>query len=140
MDDWGDRFARALDAGDGQTARRMAAGVADDRGRRDDALDLLASRAADGTSLAMEVLAQLVDESGLARAGVRRVLVAEAEVDDVTQDTLDDRGLAGRHGPRTARQRGLAALASQAAGLWLIDGWIRARSSVARPHVAHDPR
>jgi RNA polymerase sigma-70 factor (ECF subfamily) len=37
---------------------------------------------------AVELLAELVDELGLARAGVRQVLVGESAVDDVTQDTL----------------------------------------------------
>jgi RNA polymerase sigma-70 factor, ECF subfamily len=37
---------------------------------------------------AVELLAELVDELGLARAGVRQVLVDESAVDDVTQDTL----------------------------------------------------
>jgi RNA polymerase sigma-70 factor (ECF subfamily) len=37
---------------------------------------------------AVELLAELVDELGLARAGVRQVLVDESAVEDVTQDTL----------------------------------------------------
>lgn len=51
-------------------------------------LDVLAHRAAAGSIVAFELLAELVDELGLARAGVRQVLVDESAVDDVTQDTL----------------------------------------------------
>lgn len=87
-EDAAERLAQALDAEDEQAARRLAAQVGADRESRDSALDLLACRAADRSPLALELLAELVDECGLARAGVRRVLVSEVEVDDVTQDTL----------------------------------------------------
>lgn len=87
-DGWAERLERELAAGDGRSARRVLDGVTGDRASRDDALDQLAARAAEGSPLAVELLAEVVDEWGLARAGVERVLVDEAAVDDVTQDTL----------------------------------------------------
>jgi len=59
-----------------------------DREERDRGLDLLAQRSAAGSVAAFELLAELVDELGLARSGVRQVLIDESAVDDVTQDTL----------------------------------------------------
>lgn len=85
---WGRRLAAALDAGDPLAARRIAAAVPEDRQARAEGLDLLALRAASGSTPALELLAELVDELGLARSGVRQVLVEESAVDDVTQDTL----------------------------------------------------
>jgi RNA polymerase sigma-70 factor (ECF subfamily) len=95
---WAERLAQALDAGEVATARRLAANPpggragsragAADREARDQGLDVLAHRAAAGSATAFELLAELVDDLGLARAGVRQVLVDEASVDDVTQDTL----------------------------------------------------
>lgn len=92
-DGWRERLSGALGAGDRAAARRalVLGGVfvpPADRHTRDRALDLLAHRAAEGSSLAVELLAELVDELGLARAGVRQVLVEESAIDDVTQDTL----------------------------------------------------
>ncbi|MFP3901026.1 MAG: RNA polymerase sigma factor [Acidimicrobiia bacterium] len=85
---WARSLGRVLDAGDGTAARRVLADVPAVRAERDAGLDLLAHRAAAGSLLAADLLASAVDELGLARAGVRRVLVDEADVDDVTQDTL----------------------------------------------------
>lgn len=85
---WAARLAGALDAGDAATARRLAADVPADRRARDAGLDLLAHRAAAGSALAVDLLVSVVDDLGLAQAGVRRVLVDEADIDDVTQDTL----------------------------------------------------
>lgn len=85
---WARSLGRALDAGDSTAARRVLAEVPAVRAERDAGLDLLAHRAAAGSLLAADLLASAVDELGLARAGVRRVLVDEADVDDVTQDTL----------------------------------------------------
>jgi RNA polymerase sigma-70 factor, ECF subfamily len=85
---WARRLGDAVDAGDDGAARRVAADVPEDRPTRDPGLDLLAHRAAAGSLLAADLLATVVDQQGLARAGVRRVLVDEADVDDVTQDTL----------------------------------------------------
>jgi RNA polymerase sigma-70 factor, ECF subfamily len=85
---WAERLGAALDDGDLQAARRVANAVPDDREARAGGLDLLAHRAAAGSTVAFELLAELVDELGLARAGVRQVLVEESAVDDVAQDTL----------------------------------------------------
>lgn len=88
---WAQRLGEAVDAGDEARARRLGAAVPTERAARDDrdaGLDALAHRAAAGSDLATDVLATVVDDLGLARAGVRRVLVDEDEVDDVTQDTL----------------------------------------------------
>lgn len=85
---WARRLAAEIDAGDGAAARRVAAHVPADRAARDAGLDVLARRAAAGSALATDLLVTVVDDVGLARAGVRRVLVDEAEVDDATQDTL----------------------------------------------------
>jgi RNA polymerase sigma-70 factor (ECF subfamily) len=87
-DAWAQRLADTLDAGDVAGARRLAGAVPDDRDERSRGLDALAHRAAAGSTAALELLAEIVDELGLARAGVRQVLVDESAVDDVTQDTL----------------------------------------------------
>lgn len=55
---------------------------------RDEVLDLLARHAADGSNLAVELLAEMVDELRLAHRAARRMLVDETAVDDVAQDTL----------------------------------------------------
>jgi RNA polymerase sigma-70 factor (ECF subfamily) len=88
IDAWARRLAAGIDAGDEVAARRVAAHVPADRAARDAGLELLARRAAAGSELATELLVAVVDDVGLARAGVRRVLIDESEVDDVTQDTL----------------------------------------------------
>jgi RNA polymerase sigma-70 factor, ECF subfamily len=79
----------AVSQGDGSAARRALADVdradADDR---DQALDLLARRAAEGSPLAVELLIETVDRWDVARSVVRGVLLDESAVDDVTQDTL----------------------------------------------------
>lgn len=85
---WAQRLGDAVDAADGGAARRVAAEVPAARPARDAGLNLLAHRAAAGSDLAADLLASVVDDVGLARAGVRRVLVDESDVDDVTQDTL----------------------------------------------------
>jgi len=82
------RLTGALDADDGPAARRAVAELRAAPEVRDDVLDELAARAAQGSWMAMELLAETVDDLGLARGVVRRVLVDEAAVDDVAQDTL----------------------------------------------------
>jgi RNA polymerase sigma-70 factor, ECF subfamily len=71
-----------------QRRRRIGSDGPHDRDARASGLDVLAHRAAAGSRIALELLAELVDELKLARAGVRQVLVDESAVDDVTQDTL----------------------------------------------------
>lgn len=75
-------------SGDGLRARAILQALPGRGGEADDALDALAGAAADGSSLAIELLVEQLDERGLARGAVRRFLVDEGAVDDVTQDTL----------------------------------------------------
>lgn len=53
-----------------------------------DLLDALAGRARDGDHDALETLLWAVDDQGLARRAVRKVIVVEDDVDDVVQDVL----------------------------------------------------
>lgn len=78
----------ALDRGDAQAARRAASDAAGGASGRDDVLDLLAARAAAGSSLATELLVEQLDESGVVRRFVRGALLDESAVDDVCQDVL----------------------------------------------------
>jgi RNA polymerase sigma-70 factor (ECF subfamily) len=68
-------------------ARRSLDEVGDKAGR-DAALDILARHAAGGSPMAVELLIEAIDRWGVARSAVRRVILDEAAVDDVTQDTL----------------------------------------------------
>jgi len=71
-------------------ARRQLGELVDEADH-DDALDVLAQVAAGGSSgspLATELLIEALDRFGTARHAVRRFLVDETAVDDVTQDTL----------------------------------------------------
>lgn len=51
-------------------------------------IDELARHAADGSAPATELLIEAIDRLGLARPGVRRVLIDDDEVDDALQDVL----------------------------------------------------
>lgn len=82
------RLSDALDADDVGAARRLVDGLAADSDDRDAVLDLLAVRAAAGSLVALELLAEVVDELGLVFGTVRRLLVDETAVDDVVQDTF----------------------------------------------------
>lgn len=86
-----DRAVATLEAAvaEGNTSvARRALGDVGDEADRDAVLDLLARRSADGSPLAVELLVEAVDRFGTARRAVRRFLLDEATVDDVTQDTL----------------------------------------------------
>jgi RNA polymerase sigma-70 factor, ECF subfamily len=76
----------AVDAEQASRARRALGDVAEEQ--RDDALDLLARRAAGGSALAAELLVEAVDQHGVARRAVRKFLLDDRAVDDVVQDTL----------------------------------------------------
>jgi RNA polymerase sigma-70 factor (ECF subfamily) len=78
----------ALSAERHTEARRLVAGVVDDREARDEVLEVLAASGRDGDPVATELLVELIDRSGLVRAAARRVLVDESAVDEVAQDTL----------------------------------------------------
>jgi RNA polymerase sigma factor (sigma-70 family) len=86
-----DRAVAALEAavavGDGLGARRVMRSFPD-QGQRELALDQLARLASGGSTLAVELMVEFVDELGVARRAVRAFLLDEAAVDDVTQDTL----------------------------------------------------
>ncbi len=84
-EDLGD-LAAALAAGDGTTARRLAGEAGTPS--RDEVLQHLATQAAGGSALAVELLVEQLDESGVVRRFVRRGLLDESAVDDVTQDCL----------------------------------------------------
>lgn len=86
--DAGDRLRAAVRDGDLRAARHELAAAADDRERRDDLLDVLAGRASDGCGASLELLVETIDDLGLARRAVRRLLVDETMMDDVAQDTL----------------------------------------------------
>lgn len=68
-------------------ADRQALGEAEG-GDRSDLLDRIAGDAAEGDLAALDTLLWATDELGIARRAVRRVIVAEADVDDVVQDVL----------------------------------------------------
>lgn len=73
----------ALRAGDGVAARTTASRLPED-----DRWGLLAQQAAAGSTLALELLIEELDSSGLVRRLVRRSLLDVDAVDDVTQDSL----------------------------------------------------
>ena len=73
--------------GNASLARRQLGELRDDADH-EAALDALARASAEGSQLAVELLVEAVDRFGAARRAVRRFLVDETAVDDVTQDTL----------------------------------------------------
>jgi RNA polymerase sigma-70 factor, ECF subfamily len=82
-----DELRTALDRSDRRWASQLLERLSSTGRADDDALDLLASRAADDP-LARELLIGVLDDTGLARAAVGRVLLNESAVEDVTQDVL----------------------------------------------------
>lgn len=91
-------LAAAVGAGNASQARRIlsCAGEAtsqdtltsQDKVTGQEMVEVLAQHAATGSVLGVELLVETVDRFGLARNAVRRYLLDEAAVDDVTQDTL----------------------------------------------------
>ena len=79
-------LGEALDVGDGTAARR-AAQLVEPSDPADLLLDL-ASRAAQGSAVATEVLLTQLDESGMVRRFARGALLDESAIDDVCQDSL----------------------------------------------------
>ncbi len=77
----------AVAGGNASLARRQLGELRDDADH-EAALDVLARNAAQGSVLALEMLVEAVDRFGAARRAVRRFLVDDSAVDDVTQDTL----------------------------------------------------
>lgn len=56
--------------------------------RHDRLLDDIAVAAAGGSDIALELLLAAIDELGLARSAIRRLVLAPHAVDDITQDVL----------------------------------------------------
>lgn len=79
-------LASALGAGDPVQSRSVLRAVPPEHS--DDALSVLAARAADGDALATELLVEELDGSGVIRRFVRSALLDESAVDDVCQDVL----------------------------------------------------
>ena len=79
---------KAAVVSDNTSLARRQLGELVDEADHDGALDVLAEVAADGSALALELLIEALDRFGTARQAVRRFLVDETAVDDVTQDTL----------------------------------------------------
>lgn len=77
------RAVRATDAT--QEALRRAAG---DREAMKAILDPVAAEAATGSRAALELVVWAVDELALARPTIERLVIREADVDDVAQDVL----------------------------------------------------
>lgn len=77
----GDRAAR-------RALRDAVLAARDDRDALALVLDPLAGAAASASPVAVELLLWAVDELGLARPAIRRLLVDESDVDEVAQDVL----------------------------------------------------
>jgi RNA polymerase sigma-70 factor, ECF subfamily len=78
----------ALERDDRRAAVAVLERAGDVREVRDPLLDVLAVRAATGSTLAVELLVETVDRLRLAHRMVHGLLVDETAVDDVAQDTL----------------------------------------------------
>ena len=74
----------ALEAEDATRARALAASA----DGTDEVLALLADRASAGSTLALEVLLETLDDSGVVRRFVRAALLDRDAVDDVSQEAL----------------------------------------------------
>lgn len=77
----------ALERGDERGARTTMAELRGGGRTDDETLEMLATRAGDDP-LATLLLIETMDETGLARAAVARVLVDESAVEDVSQEVL----------------------------------------------------
>ena len=69
-------------------ARGAVLDILRDSDRRDAALDTVARVAAGGSQIALELLLSAVDELGLARSAIRRLVLDPPTVDDINQDVL----------------------------------------------------
>ena len=59
-----------------------------DPDRRDGTLDAVARAAADGSDLALEMLLAAIDDSGIARSAIRKLVLEPSTIDDIHQDVL----------------------------------------------------
>jgi RNA polymerase sigma-70 factor (ECF subfamily) len=87
---------------------RRSLGEVSDESEREAVLDALARHAAGGSQLAVELLIEAIDRWGVARAAVRKVLLDEAAVDEVTEETLMAVALAAGAGSGTGGPFGSA--------------------------------
>jgi RNA polymerase sigma-70 factor, ECF subfamily len=83
-----DALTVALEGGDRRAAVAVLERAGDVREVRDPLLDLLAVRAAVGSTFAVELLVETVDRLRLAHRMVHGLLVDEMAIEDVAQDTL----------------------------------------------------
>lgn len=67
---------------------RRSLGEVSNEAEREAALDALARHATTGSPVAVELLIEAIDRWAVARHAVRKVLIDESAVDEVTQDTL----------------------------------------------------
>jgi RNA polymerase sigma-70 factor (ECF subfamily) len=67
---------------------RRSLGEVSDEAEREAVLDVLARQAVGGSQMAVELLVEAIDRWGVARHAVERVLLDEAAVDEVTEETL----------------------------------------------------
>lgn len=131
-----ERLVAVVASDDGLNARAVLRELPGSGEEADRALDALAAAAAGGSHLAVELLVEQLDERGLARAAVRRFLVDEAAVDDVSQDTLVAAATS------IHRFRGDAKLTTwlhQIARYRVTDHLRRQRATVALDEQAHGP-
>lgn len=140
---------RALETEDGRTARSELR-AATDRSQRDELLDVVARTAAGGSTFALELLVETIDELGLARRMVHGLLVDEQAVEDVAQDTLVAvaTGIASFRGDarfstwlqRVARNRAVDHIRRQRATVPLdrddVGDAVRISSMIASEHTA----
>jgi len=67
---------------------RRSLGEVSNEAEREAALEALARHATSGSPVAVELLIEAIDRWAVARHAVRKVLIDESAVDEVTQDTL----------------------------------------------------
>ena len=82
--------ADELDAalGGDRRARDAVSARLRDPDRRDGTLDAVARAAAAGSDLALEMLLAAIDDSGIARSAIRKLVLEPSTIDDIHQDVL----------------------------------------------------
>lgn len=86
--DWEPPLAAALERGNVGAARRALDPHVTDRDHRSKILTWIADGTTQESDPAHRLIIDLVDEFGLARAAVSRVLIDERDIEDASQDTL----------------------------------------------------
>jgi RNA polymerase sigma-70 factor (ECF subfamily) len=82
------RLAAGAGGGGSMRTRQQLRAVAGDREQLREVLDPLALEAGSGSREALETVLWAIDELGLVRGVIRRLVIDEADVDDVGQDVL----------------------------------------------------